>query len=108
MSDESQIVVPPSFIALFVEPGRHKPGAPRQEIAARHEFCEDLAQMLTEQAQDKRWQLGVDEATVLRRMLAGLRGGAAVVSEPEAWWVVTRLAELLEWPALDAGDGVDR
>lgn len=106
MSDESQIVVPPSFVALFVEPGRSKPGAPRQEIAARHEFCEDLAQMLTEQAQDKRWQLGVDEATVLQRMLAGLRTEASVVSGAEARWVITRLAELLEWPALDLDDGV--
>jgi hypothetical protein len=105
MSDESQIVVPPSFIALFVEPGRVKPAAPRHEIAARHEFCEDLAQMLTEQAQDKRWQLGVDETTVLQRVLSGLRGGASGLTEAEAQWVVTRLAELLEWPALRAGDG---
>jgi hypothetical protein len=105
MSDESQIVVPPSFIALFVEPGRSRPGAPRQEIAARHEFCEDLAQMLTEQAQDKRWQLGVDETTVLERMLAGLRAEGSGVSAAEAQWVITRLAELLEWPPLNLAEG---
>jgi hypothetical protein len=63
--------------------------------------------MLTEQAQDKRWQLGVDEATVLQRMLAGLRDGTPVVSEAESRWVITRLAELLEWPALIAGEGPD-
>lgn len=100
MSDENQIVVPPSFIALFVEPGRVKLSAPRQEVAARHEFCEDLASMLTEQALTKLWELGVTEADVLERMLRGLRGDGAVVSDREAVWVVTRLAELLGWPAL--------
>jgi len=100
MSDESQIVVPPSFIALFVEPGGIKPHTPRHEIAARYELCEDLAQMLTEQAMDKRWQLGVTEDDVLQRMLAGLRAAGSVVNEAEALWVATRLAELLDWPAL--------
>lgn len=102
MSDENQIVVPPSFLALFVPPGRVKPTAPRHEIAARYELCEDLAQMLTEQALDKRWQLGVTEDDVLQRMLGGLRADASVVSPDEAVWVVTRLAELLDWPALPA------
>ena len=104
MSDESQIVVPPSFIALFVLPGRIKPNAPRTEIAARYEFCEDLAQMLTEQAQDKRWQLGVTEDIVLERMLGGLRAEGSVVNAAEALWVVTRLAELLDWPPLPTGE----
>ncbi len=102
MSDESQIVVPPSFIALFVPPGRIKPTASRAEIAARYEFCEDLAQMLTEQAMDKRWQLGVTEDDVLQRMLGGLQAEVSVVNDAEAVWVVTRLAELLDWPALPA------
>ena len=100
MSDENQIVVPPSFIALYVEPGRVKPNALRHEIAARYEFCEDLAQMLTEQAMDKRWQLSITEDDVLQRMLGGLQAGDSVVNETEALWVVTRLAELLDWPAL--------
>jgi hypothetical protein len=103
MSDESQFVVPPSFIALYLEPGRFKPRAPRDEIAARYELCEDLAQMLTEQALDKRWQLGVDEEAVLTRMHSGLLAPGSVLSEPEAQWVLTRLAELLEWPPLAAG-----
>jgi hypothetical protein len=103
MSDHSQIVVPPSFIALFVPPGRIKPNAARTEIVARYEFCEDLAQMLTEQAQDKRWQLGVTEDIVLERMLGGLRADGSVVNAAEAVWVVTRLAELLDWPALPTG-----
>lgn len=100
MSDESQIVVPASFIALFIEAGRSKPSATRELIAARYEWCEDLANLLTEQALDKRWQLGVTEDDVLERILRGLRSDPALLHEQEAVWVVTRLAELLGWPAL--------
>jgi hypothetical protein len=103
MSEDNQILVPASFIALYLAPGRSRPSAPRQEIAARHEFCDDLAHMLTEQAQTKLWELGVTEEDVLERMLRGLRAPGSVVSEPEAVWVVTRLAELLNWPALPPG-----
>ncbi len=100
--DESQIVVPESFIALYREPGRVKLSAPRAEIAQRHEFCDDLAQMLMERAQTLLWQLGVTESDVLERVRRGLQGEDSVVNEAEAQWVVTRLAELLDWPALPA------
>ncbi len=100
--DESQIVVPESFIALYREPGRLKLTAPRAEIAQRHEFCDDLAQMLMERAQTLLWQLGVTESDVLERVRRGLQGEDSVVNEAEAQWVVTRLAELLDWPALPA------
>jgi hypothetical protein len=99
MSDESQIVVPPSFIALYLAPGGTRPQAPRAEIAARHEFCEDLATMLTEHASTKLWELGVAESDVLERMHRGLLAGDAVVTPAEAEWVVRRLAELLGWAA---------
>jgi uncharacterized protein YjiS (DUF1127 family) len=85
-------------VALFLVPGRSRPDAPRAEIAARHEFCEDLAQMLTEQASHKLWDLGVTEADVLQRMHRGLLQTPAVVSGAEALWVVRRLAELQGWP----------
>ena len=100
MSDESQIVVPASFVAVYTEPGRNKPSATRVQITTRHDFCEDLASMLTEEAQSKFWQLGVTEHDVLERMLRGLRAGETVVNDREAVWVVTRLAELLGWPPL--------
>lgn len=100
MSDDNQTVLPASFIALFIEPGRHKPSATREHMAQRYEFCEDLASMLTEQAQTRLWELGVTEHDVLERMLLGLRAGDPVVDAVEARWVVTRLAELLGWPAL--------
>jgi hypothetical protein len=98
MSDESQIVVPVTFVALFVPPGRIKPTASREHISQRYELCEDLAQMLTEPAQDKLWALGVDEAEVLMRMQQGLLDPPTAVTAEEARWVVCRLAELLGWP----------
>lgn len=109
MSEDSQIVVPPSFIALFVEPGRSKPCATRAEIAARHDFCEDLANLLTEHASTRLWELGVTEADVLERVHRGLQvdtsASPATVSAAEARWVVCRLAELLGWPLPAACDG---
>jgi len=97
MSDENQIEIPPSFIALFVEPGRIKPNASRAEITQRYEFCEALATMLVERAQTLQWQLGIPEADVLERLHAGLRGPDAPVPASEGEWIITRLAELLEW-----------
>lgn len=97
MSDDNQIEVPPSFIALFVEPGRIKPNAPRAEIQQRYEFCEDLASMLTETAQSRLWELGITEADVLARIHAGLLAGEVGVNEAESQWVLRRLAELLGW-----------
>ena len=97
MSDESQIVVPPSFVALFVEPGRTKPTASRAHITERYEFCEALASLLVERAQTLQWQLGITEEDVLERLREGLRGPEAPVPEAEAEWILRRLAELLEW-----------
>lgn len=99
MSDESQIEIPSSFMALYLAPGRQKPGLPRTELAARYELCEDMAQMLTETARNMEFSLGIAEADVLARCLQGLRVEPAVVNEAESTWVVTRLAELLNWPA---------
>jgi len=73
-------VVPSSFVALFLAPGRTRPSAPRAEIAARHEFCEDLATLLTDTAATRQWELGVTPADVLERVHRGLLGGAAGVS----------------------------
>ena len=97
MSDESQIEIPPAFIALYVEPGRSKPSLGREQIAARYGFCEDLATMLTDTARSRLWELGIAEADVLERIHLGLVGGETGLNPSEAWWVSGRLAELLEW-----------
>jgi Fe2+ transport system protein FeoA len=97
VSDESQIVVPRSFIEVFVPPGKVKPSESREVIATRYELCEDLAQMLTETAQARLFELGIAEQDVLERMHRGLLADAALVSADEARWVIRRLAELLGW-----------
>ncbi|WP_342619144.1 ATPase with chaperone activity [Rhodoferax sp. GW822-FHT02A01] len=98
MSEDNQIEIPQSFIALFIEPGRSKPAATRFFIAERYELCEDMANMLTQTAQEMLHGLGITEADVLQRCYLGLVAGDAVFSVAEAEWVVRRLAELSQWP----------
>ncbi|MDN3987819.1 ATPase with chaperone activity [Zwartia vadi] len=97
MSDGNQIIIPPSFIALFVEPGRIKPSASREHIYARYDLCEDLANLLTEQATNKLWELGITEDDVLERIHQGLGAVDIGLSSAEAQWVICRLAEILGW-----------
>ena len=98
MSDDNQVLVPRSFIELFIPPGRLKPSEPREVITQRHELCEDMAQMLTEHARMKLFELGVTEEDVVARIHLGLLVSGSVVTADEAGWVVCRLAELLDWP----------
>jgi len=99
MDDFNQIEVPPSFLALFTSPSGHRLIEPMGEVRRRYELCEDLAQMLTDQASTAAFKTGDPERDVLRRMLAGLAAEGSPVSAAEARWVVTRLAELLGWEA---------
>lgn len=98
MDEGNQILIPPSFSALSVPPGKIKPTLGAREMAARYELCEDMAQLLTEQAANQQFQLGITEALALERCLQGLLATPEVLSEAEARWVVCRLAELLNWP----------
>jgi hypothetical protein len=98
MDEHHQIFIPPSFLALYVPPGKVKPLLNARDMAARHELCEDMAQLLTEQAATQQFQLGITEDLTLERCLQGLLATPEVLSEAEAHWVVCRLAELLHWP----------
>lgn len=96
MDDPNQIEVPASFTALFASrSGRLT--EPMATVRARYELCEDLAQLLTEQAASLQFKSGQSEAGVLRTIRLGLSGGEGPVSPIEASWVVRRLAELLAW-----------
>ena len=97
MSDENQIVVPPSFIALYVPAGRIKPSEPREFIAQRHEFCEDLVTALSDTAQTQLWSLSITQADVLERIARGLVEPGVGLTAVEADWVMHRLAEVLGW-----------
>lgn len=102
MNQDSQILVPESFIALFRD-ARNRLTATREHLAARYELCEDLATLLTDHCRNVHWRDGVDEGEVLRRCLQGLMVKPASVEPNEAEWVVRRTAELLQWPWHGAG-----
>lgn len=104
MSEEFQIQIPTSFMALFVPPGRTRPLIGQREMAARYELCEDMAQLLTEQVANQPFQLGITEDLALERCLQGLLTSPEVLGEAEARWVVCRLAELLQWPLPASAD----
>jgi len=98
MSEDSQVLIPESFIALFLARGRARPNAPQAQIAARYELCEDMAQMLVEAARSSLFALSITEDLVLERMHQGLCAEGSAFSAAEAQWVIRRLAELLDWP----------
>jgi hypothetical protein len=104
MSDDNQIEIPASFIALQMRPGRERPDAPFAVILERYERCEDMAVTLAEQAQRLLVMEGHAESDILARCHAGLADPAAGFRAPEARWVVMRLAELMGWeaPAFEA------
>lgn len=97
MDDPNQIEVPPSFVALYASPSGHRLTEPMSTVRQRYELCEDLAQMLTEQATTIRFKADAPEREVLRTIQAGLTAPESPVRPAEAEWVVRRLAELLDW-----------
>lgn len=103
MHDDNQIHVPPSFIAVHSDArGRLRERA--DVVRQRYELCEDLASHLVEQAQTLYHVQAPSEAGILRSIHTGLCAAESGVSVPEATWITTRLAELLQWscPALEA------
>ena len=97
MDDENQIEVPPSFVALFASPSGHRLLEPMSVVRQRYELCEDLAQVLIDQAATALFKSGGSEADVLGSIQAGLASGESGVQPAEAAWIVQRLAELLGW-----------
>ncbi|MEI7515906.1 MAG: ATPase with chaperone activity [Betaproteobacteria bacterium] len=106
MTDASQIEIPPSFVAVFVAPGKTRPSASHAEVAARYELCEDLAQTLVPTATQLQLNRDLHASAVLAQCLEALVGPGPVVERAEARWVVCRLAELLDWepPVFPAED----
>jgi hypothetical protein len=95
----NQEQVPAAFMALYRPHGRGKPTRLPAEIAERYDWCETLAQALSETARTQCWDLGITGDDALRRLHAGLQQPAAAVDGLEAAWVLQRVAELLGWSA---------
>jgi hypothetical protein len=95
MYDHNQTLVPESFLSLYVRNGR--PVLERRALEARYENAESLAQqiaavMVSIPADDAAAQL-----EAFRSVKASLLTGALEGCEPEATWVITRVAEICEW-----------
>lgn len=95
MTDERQIIIPASFIALYTPVGKARPLAPRAWLEERHDLCEDFARLLAAQVREKVWSLGITEPDALARVAQGLSKGPLEMSPAETGWVLTRLKELL-------------
>lgn len=98
MSDDYQIEIPPSFTALYTD-ARHRLTIPLATLRSQYEICEDLANHLVDHCRGIHHDIGVPTDEVLERCHRGLQSPDSGLSSPEAIWVITRLAELLEWPA---------
>ncbi|RQP25059.1 hypothetical protein [Piscinibacter terrae] len=103
MSDEYQIEVPPSFIALYTD-SRRRLTLPVRDLRQRYELCEDLSQQLVDHARTTHFAHGISQDEVLLRMHRGLTSPEPQVEAAEAGWVVRRLAELLEWDPITLPD----
>lgn len=97
MDDDNQIEVPPSFMALYTARGGHRLTEPIAHVRARYELCEDTAQTLAEAAAAAQFRSGGTPGEVLQGMQHALGDGSSSVQPPEAAWIVTRIAELLNW-----------
>jgi hypothetical protein len=71
MSDEYQIENTLSILALYTDPGRSKPNAPREVVAARYELCDHLADLLTQKSVEMQLGQGLTESGVLSRSYKG-------------------------------------
>lgn len=98
MSDEYQIEIPPSFTALYTD-ARRRLTVPLATLRAQYEVCEDLSNHLVDHCRGIHLDIGVPQAEVLERCHKGLQSPESGVSAQQALWVITRLAELLGWPA---------
>jgi len=97
MDGGNQIEVPPSFVALFTAPGGQRLTQPAAAVRERYELCEDLAQMLCEQASTAAFKSGASASEVLTGLQAALSAGDGALQASEPAWVVARIAELLDW-----------
>ena len=70
MYDENQTFVPESFAALYQD-GRQRLTLPKAELARRSEFCEDLAQLMTEHCSTVHFRDGVDTGQCSSARCAG-------------------------------------
>jgi hypothetical protein len=98
-----QIHLPSTFTDLYRDPTRPyaKPLLPFEEICQRYDWCEDMAQILSEPSLNQMATLHITELDVIERTYRGLLSSPEVMSPKECRWVMQRLCELLNWSIED-------
>lgn len=96
MDDANQIEVPPSFLALFTDASGTRLTQSPARVRERYSLCEDMAIMLAERAAASYHSPDASKAAVLDQLRAIVTSGGTTLQAPEAEWVVSRTAELLE------------
>jgi len=94
--DINQLYVADSFQALYLD-SRGRPTMAREQLQARQELCEDLAQSLSEACLGLRFKSDATADDALAQVHTGLMMPPSPIPEPEARWVAIRVAELLQW-----------
>jgi hypothetical protein len=102
MSEDQLTPLPESFLKLYTG-ARGRLLEPADQVRARYELCEDLANQVMPAAPALHHDDGLAEDDVLGRIHAGLSTPDAGLRDGEPRWVVTRLAELLRWQAPEVG-----
>jgi hypothetical protein len=95
MTQDRQIVVPASFIALYTPAGKARPTVAREWLEDRHDLCEDFATLLASQVKEKVWTLGITQEDALERVARALETPPLEMNHAESTWVMTRLHEIL-------------
>lgn len=90
---DDQRLIPDAFLAVYRD-ARGRLSESRDTLLARHEWCEDLCQMLAERVQWLHQDHGVDAAELAARVVNSLPD-AEGLHAGERDWVQARLAELL-------------
>lgn len=96
----NQLFIAESFQALYLD-SRNRPMLLREDLQARQELCEDLAQSLAEHCIALRFCNDVPPE-VLTQVHHGLLEPPSSLPAPEARWVTMRTAELLQWDVPDS------
>jgi hypothetical protein len=99
MYDHNQTLVPESFLALYVRNGR--PLLDRNELEARYEIAETLALHIADVAVAVPTEDLDAQREALRSVKTSLVTEPVQVSESEAAWIISRVAEICEWKLPD-------
>lgn len=97
----NQLFVAETFQQLYAD-SCERPTLSREEMQARQELCEDVAQSLSEVCLGLRFKVDASSSEALARCHEGLLTPPSSLTAAEARWVAFRIAEPLQWDVPDS------